>query len=53
MPSAAQPSQRLTGGKLAALADVSANAVRFCNREGLVQVGPAGGHGNAPRGRLC
>jgi DNA-binding transcriptional MerR regulator len=34
----AQPSQRLTIGKLAELADVSANAVRFYEREGLMQV---------------
>jgi DNA-binding transcriptional MerR regulator len=38
MPSAAQPSQRLTIGKLAEMADVSANAVRFYEREGLMQV---------------
>ena len=38
MPSAAQPSQHLTIGKLAELADVSANAVRFYEREGLMQV---------------
>ncbi len=37
MPSAAQ-AQRLTVGKLAELADVSANAVRFYEREGLMQV---------------
>lgn len=37
MPSAAQLSQRLTIGKLAELADVSANAVRFYEREGLMQ----------------
>jgi DNA-binding transcriptional MerR regulator len=41
MPSAAQPSQRrLTIGKLAEMADVSANAVRFYEREGLMQVPP-------------
>jgi DNA-binding transcriptional MerR regulator len=38
MPSAAQPSQRLTIGQLAEMADVSANAVRFYEREGLMQV---------------
>jgi DNA-binding transcriptional MerR regulator len=38
MPSAAQPSQRLTIGRLAEMADVSANAVRFYEREGLMQV---------------
>lgn len=38
MLSAAQPSQRLTIGKLAELAEVSANAVRFYEREGLMQV---------------
>jgi DNA-binding transcriptional MerR regulator len=38
MPTTAQPSQRLTIGKLAELADVSANAVRFYEREGLMQV---------------
>ena len=38
MFSAAQPSQRLTIGKLAELADVSANAVRFYEREGLMPV---------------
>lgn len=38
MPSAAARSQRLTIGRLAALADVSANAVRFYEREGLMQV---------------
>lgn len=38
MLSSAQPSQRLTIGKLAELVDVSANAVRFYEREGLMQV---------------
>jgi DNA-binding transcriptional MerR regulator len=37
MPSAGQPSERLTIGKLAELADVSANSVRFYEREGLMQ----------------
>ena len=37
MPSS-QLAQRLTIGKLAELADVSANAVRFYEREGLMQV---------------
>ena len=38
MPSPALTPKRLTVGKLAALADVSANAVRFYEREGLMQV---------------
>lgn len=38
MLSIATSAQRLTIGKLAQLADVSANAVRFCEREGLMQV---------------
>jgi DNA-binding transcriptional MerR regulator len=38
MTSVAQPSKRLTIGKLAELAAVSANAVRFYEREGLMQV---------------
>lgn len=45
MPHAAPPSQRLTIGKLAALADVSANAVRFYEREGLMQVPAKTGSG--------
>lgn len=38
MISTAASAQRLTIGKLAQLADVSANAVRFYEREGLMQV---------------
>ena len=38
MLSSATSAQRLTIGKLAQLADVSANAVRFYEREGLMQV---------------
>jgi DNA-binding transcriptional MerR regulator len=38
MTSVEQPSKRLTIGKLAEMADVSANAVRFYEREGLMQV---------------
>lgn len=38
MGTPAQPSQRITIGKLAELADVSANAVRFYEREGLMHV---------------
>lgn len=40
MPSPAHAAQGLTIGKLAHLADVSANAVRFYEREGLMQVPP-------------
>lgn len=40
MASSASIQQRLTVGKLAELADVSANAVRFYEREGLMQVPP-------------
>jgi MerR family Zn(II)-responsive transcriptional regulator of zntA len=38
MTSLAPPARPLTVGKLAALADVSANAVRFYEREGLMEV---------------
>lgn len=38
MPSPTSPSQQLTVGRLAALVDVSANAVRFYEREGLMHV---------------
>ncbi len=40
MASSAFIRKRLTVGKLAELADVSANAVRFYEREGLMQVPP-------------
>ncbi len=40
MASTAPVATKLTVGKLAALADVSANAVRFYEREGLMQVPP-------------
>ena len=38
MPSLTSSQQQLTVGRLAALADVSANAVRFYEREGLMHV---------------
>lgn len=38
MSSSARTAQRLTIGKLAEMADVSANAVRFYEREGLMRV---------------
>ena len=38
MPSPTSAPQQLTVGRLAALADVSANAVRFYEREGLMHV---------------
>ena len=38
MPSPTSTQQQLTVGRLAALADVSANAVRFYEREGLMHV---------------